>query len=195
MCWEGKLVRLKLNKTDAQSKAVSPLPCYLPSRDWSPGTSTKVKFQPLQIMHFGQWSIGGFLVVKPPTVRQTLGYSVPIPTNPAPGGQQTPPRHPHLPGHRDKSSGSLDILHALAVALCMSWPLGAPESSFRVAGSAARTDQKLWKHLGRVQGLHNLYYSTFVLQLNINDTFPQLWNMQIVAYSIFRYFFFFYYIK
>ena len=103
-------------------------------------------------MHFGQWSIGGFLVVKPPTVRQTLGYSVPIPTNPAPGGQQTPPRHPHLPGHRDKSSGSLDILHALAVALCMSWPLGAPESSFRVAGSAARTDQKLWKHLGRVQG-------------------------------------------
>lgn len=103
-------------------------------------------------MHFGQWSIGGFLVVKPPTVRQTLGYSMPIPTNPDPGGQQTPPRHPPLPGHRDKSSGSLGILHALAVVLCMSWPLGAPESSFRVAGSTARTDQKLQRHLGRVQG-------------------------------------------
>ena len=50
-------------------------------------------------------------------------------------------------------------------------------------------------YLNFLMKLHNLYYSTFVLQLNINDTFPQLWNMQIVAYSIFRYFFFFYYIK
>lgn len=98
MCWEGELVRLKPNKTDAQSKAVSPSPCHLPSRDRSQGTSTEVKFQPLQLMHFGQWSLGGFVVVKPPTVRQTPGCSMPIPTQTQPqvDSRPLPGIHPFL---------------------------------------------------------------------------------------------------
>lgn len=70
---------------------------------------------------FGQWSLGGFVVVKPPTVRQTPGYSMPIPTQTQPQVDSRP-----LPGIHPFLGVETKLQAPLASSMLSLWPCACP---------------------------------------------------------------------